>query len=112
MPIQHWSDQIWVVQLLDEPALSEDLTSLRMQAESASDYPDAVIDLSGVTVMTSSHLSHLLRLRKAAIDHDAHLRLTAVPDSVWVVFLTTGLDKMFEFAPDVPTALAGLQLNQ
>ena len=57
-------------------------------------------------------LSQLLRLRKAAIDGNAKLLLASIPDSVWAVFLTTGLDKVFEFARDVATALASLQIDR
>ena len=32
-------------------------------------------------------------------------------DIIWAVFMTTGLDKVFEFTPDVPTALAKLQMG-
>lgn len=112
MPIQKWSELIWVVQLSDEPALSDDLMALLHEARIAESSPHAVIDFSAVTQLNSSNLSQLLRLRKQAIDHDVKLKLAAAPDSVWVVFMTTGLDKVFDFAPDVSTALAGLQLEQ
>ncbi len=112
MPIQKWSPDIWVVQLADEPALSEDLNALAAEAARAESYPHAVIDFAAVRTVNSSNLSQLLRLRKQAADGDAQLKLAAIPDPVWVVFMTTGLDKVFHFAPDVPTALAGLQLDE
>jgi hypothetical protein len=31
---------------------------------------------------------------------------------VWSAFLVTGLDKVFEFADSVPTALAALQISR
>jgi len=34
-----------------------------------------------------------------------------VCDEVWSVLMVTGLDKVFRFAPDPMTALAGLQLE-
>lgn len=112
MPIEKWSERIWVVHLADEPALSEELAALKHEAAQAEAYPDCVIDLAGTTMLGSSNLSQLLRLRKHAIDHDSGLKLAALPDAVWVVFLTTGLDKVFDFAPDVPTALAALRLDE
>lgn len=112
MPIQEWSDQIWVAQLGNEPALSEDLLNLKDRAEQTQPTPDMVVDLSGVSQVNSSNLSQLLRLRKLAIDRAAKLRLAGPPDSIWAIFLTTGLDQLFEFAADVPTALAGLQINR
>lgn len=112
MPIQKWSEQIWVVQLSGEPMLSEDLISLPQQAYGGDDAPHCVISMEDVAHLNSTNLSQLLRLRKAATDHGAKLVLATVPDAVWVVFLTTGLDNIFEFAPDVATALASLQLSQ
>jgi anti-anti-sigma regulatory factor len=52
-----------------------------------------------------------LRLRKAITDRKAQLRLTAPGDPVWAVFLTTGLDKVFQFSHDTTTALAELQIG-
>ena len=112
MSIQKWSDEIWVAQLSNEPAFSEDISALQHEIDQGKSIPHTVVDLSAVTHLNSSSLTNLLRLRKWAIDNDRKLRLAAMIDSVWVVVLTTGLDKIFEFSPDVPTALAGLQLDQ
>lgn len=112
MPIQRWSDQIWLVTLGNEPALSEDLIGVRDQAKSSDNAPDIVLDLAGVTQLNSSNLSQLLRLRKLAIDRDTRLKLAAISDGIWAVFLTTGLDKLFDFAGDVTTALAALQIER
>ncbi len=112
MPIQMWSDRIWLTQLGNEPILSEDLTNLRERANKADPTPDMVLDFSEVTHLNSSNLSQLLRLRKLAVDRGVRLLLAAPPDSVWAVFLTTGLDKVFEFVVDVSTALAGLQVDR
>jgi hypothetical protein len=35
-----------------------------------------------------------------------------VSDQVWSIFLVTGIDKLFRFAPDPMTALAGIQLEE
>ena len=112
MPIQRWSEKIWVVQLADEPALSEELHNVRTQAAKTEPSPDLVLDMSAVHIVNSSNLAQLLRVRKLAIDSDTRLRLAAPTDPVWAVFLTTGLDKVFEFAQDVPTALASIQIEQ
>ena len=112
MSIQQWSDQIWLVKLGNEPSLSDDLISAKDQAERAQKMPDIVLDLSGVSQLNSSNLSQLLRLRKLAIDCDGRLKLAGISDSIWAVFLTTGLDKVFDFAEDVSTGLAGLQIDQ
>lgn len=111
MPIQQWSDRIWVVKLADEPALSEDLSMAITQSRASARMPDIVLDLSSVKQVNSTNLSQLLRLRKLTLDRDAQLRMAAPSDTIWAVFLTTGLDKIFEFAQDVPTALASIQMR-
>ena len=111
MPIQEWSDQIWVVRLLDEPAFSDELRPLidRMLAPDAC--PALIIDLSEVSQINSSNLSQLLRLRKAVADRDTELKIAGPTNAVWSVFMMTGLDKVFHFTSDTSTALAELQLH-
>jgi len=111
MPIEQWSDKIWLVQLDDEPALSEDLNHVKEKVQTAKVMPDVVLDFSDVSHMNSSNLSQLLRLRKEAIDRNSKLKITGLSDPIWAIFLTTGLDKVFEFAANVPLALAGLQIE-
>jgi len=111
MPIQKWSDTIWLAQIGEEPGLTEDLVSLKEALSHADPVPDVVLDLAGVRQINSSNLSQILRIRKMTVDKDARIVLTGLPDSVWAVFLTTGLDKIFEFAPDVSTGLATLQIG-
>lgn len=112
MSIQKWSDRIWVVNLEDEPALSDDLMSVREEAAAHNPVPDLVLDFAQVAQINSSNLSQLLRLRKLMVDQGRKLRLAALSDSIWAVFLTTGLDKVFEFTPDVAMALASLQIDE
>ena len=111
MSIQKWSEKIWVVRLNDDPAFAEDMDQLAEYALSPDRFPHIVLDFSAVGIICSSNLSALLRLRKSANDREAQLRLTTVSDSVWGVFLTTGLDKVFYFTQDTPTALAELQMK-
>lgn len=111
MPIQRWSDDIWVGQLTEEPGFSEDMRNLHDQLERCDPTPNVVIDLSGVRMVNSSNLAQLLRVRKLAIDREIHLRLAGPNDAIWAALLTTGLDKVFEFAEDVPSALAAIQMK-
>lgn len=110
MPIQHWNENIWLAQLPEEPALSDELRQLIKSLSDASPRPHLVIDLSQIKRINSSHLAELLRVRKLCIDGDTHLRLAAPTNAVWAVILTTGLDKVFEFNEDVSTALAAVQM--
>jgi len=109
--IQKWSDQIWVVRLNDDPAFTEDMEHLADRACAPDRMPDLILDLSAVAHIGSSNLSAMLRLRKSVIDRETRLRLTAPPDPVWAVFLTTGLDKVFQFSHDTSTALAEFQIG-
>lgn len=112
MPIQQWSDNIWLAQLANEPMLSEDLTAIADKAQHTEPPPHIVLDFTAVGMINSSNLSQLLRIRKLANEGGSKLRVAGLRDGVWVVFLTTGLDKLFEFTGDVPTALAGLQIGE
>lgn len=112
MSIERWSERIWVIKLHEEPAFSEDISSLLDAINHNGQTPDLVIDLASMQQLNSSHLSRLLRVRKVMVDREAKMRLAGPPNSVWAVFLTTGLDKVFEFSPDVGTALAGLQMSR
>ncbi|WP_428389523.1 STAS domain-containing protein [Mucisphaera sp.] len=112
MSIQEWSAGIWLVTLSDDPSFVEVLDTLHVRLQKCEAVPHVVLDMSGVSHLNSSNLSQLLRLRKVVADHDSKLRLAAPPDSVWAVFIATGLDKVFEFATEPSTALAGLQLDE
>lgn len=106
-----WSDDIVVADLADEPALSDELGTLaeRLDAEQAS--PHMVLNFSRVSYINSSNLAQLLQLRKKLGEKGKQLKLCSVNDEIWSVMLVTGLDKVFRFAPDPMTALAGLQLE-
>ena len=107
-----WSDQIAISDLSDEPQLSEELSSIieRLEAEE-SPAKSVVLNFTSVTYVSSSHLAQLLRLRKALVEDGKGLVLCSVSDNIWSVFLMTGLDRVFRFAPDPLTALATLQLE-
>ncbi len=112
MAVQNWSDNIVLAELQDDPAFSDDLNGLCEQAEGTRDF-DVVLDFAGVNYLNSSNLAKLLRLRKqVTISNQRRLLLCRVNTHVWGVFLTTGLNRTFEFADDVSVALAQLQLGR
>ena len=110
MAIQDWSDRILLVELLAEPHFTEDLNALEERVTEP--IHDVVLNLSHIRSLNSSNLAHLLRVRKLLTRGDRQLRLCGLHDSVWSVFLVTGLDKVFCFAEDVASALASLQINR
>ncbi len=109
MAIQNWSDDIMVVELADDPQVTDELTSL-MEAL-AKDPRHVVLNFAGVGFINSSDVAKLLRLRKTMINAGRKLLLCEVNTQVWGVFLVTGLDKIFDFTNDISTALASLQLG-
>lgn len=108
-----WSDNIITADLADEPELSEELNELYNQlTERAVDsVPNVVLNLGGVSYLNSSNIAQILRIRRRLIEAHRSMKLCAVADGVWSIMLLTGLDKVFEFAPDKSTAIAALQLE-
>jgi len=107
-----WSSNIVLAELNDEPALSDDLGDIIDRVQTFKETsPHVVLNFGQVTYINSSNLAQLLRLRKVLTERDGKLKLCSVCDQVWSVFMVTGLDKVFRFAPDPMTALAGLQLE-
>ena len=112
MPIEAWSDEITIAELGDEPAFSEDMSSLMQRLDADQDeIPDMIVNLSSVTYLNSSNIAQLLRLRKKLNTAGRNMRICAVENQVWGVLMITGLDKIFDFTDDVTTALASLQLT-
>ncbi|MFO0830098.1 MAG: STAS domain-containing protein [Phycisphaerales bacterium] len=112
MAVQRWSDQIAIVEFSDEPQFSEDVSAfLRLLDDEEGLEPSAVFDLSHVSYLNSSNVAQLLKLRKRLHGAGKSLRLCGVGDPVWGLLMLAGLDKLFQCAPDVGTALASLQLE-
>ncbi len=110
MGIQEWSEQILVVDLSDDPLLSDDLDAL-VDFIDTHGPRDVLIELRGASYINSSNIAKLLKIRKQAESTGRQLRLCEIPDSVWSVFLVTGLDNIFDFSDSVSTALAELQME-
>jgi anti-anti-sigma factor len=110
MPIEKWSDQVNVVRLLEDPQFTDDLQSLEDQIEKTAG--STVLDFSQVGYINSSNIARLLRLRKRVISADLKLILCGIATQLWGTFLSTGLDKVFEFSDNVATALATLQMGE
>jgi anti-anti-sigma factor len=106
-----WSDTILIANLADEPALSDELSLICDKVEATRTPPHAVLDFAEVSYINSSNIAQLLRLRKLLDASGRSMRLSGVTDDVMSVLMVTGLDKIFKFAPDTLTALAGLQLS-
>ena len=109
MSIEHWSDSILRVDLQNDPVFSDDVTALLDQLGDTKDV-DVVLDFAAVDYLNSSNIAKLLKLRKVIITNRRRLVLCGIDTNVWGLFLVTGLDKVFEFADNVATALTSVQL--
>jgi len=109
--IENWSDSILIVQLQDDPAFTDDLSALFDQLN-GNEKTDVVLNFAGVNYLNSSNIAKLLKLRKRIHATRGRLVLCGIETNVWGLFLTTGLDKVFEFADSVSTGLAAVQIGE
>jgi len=110
MGIQDWSENVILVNISPEPDMCDELktvTDMARQRKKCS----VVIDFSEVDIVTSSSLAQLLRLQKSLDDLNQQLILCGTSKRTRSIFEITGLDKVFEFAENTFTALAGFQLT-
>jgi anti-anti-sigma factor len=109
MGIQNWSENVILVNLAEEPYLGEELqTTLGMLANKQE--CDVVVDFSGTSLITSSSLAKLLKLRKTVVENKQKLILCGAKPQTMGIFRLTGLDMVFRFVSDQLVALASLQM--
>ena len=112
MTIENWSEQIIVGELQDDPAFTDDMTTVLEQVQ-ADPNLNVVLNFAGVHYLNSSNIAKLLRLRRSVIvTNQRKLKLCAVGTQVWGLFLVTGLDKVFDFVDSVAEALASVQIER
>ena len=109
MAIQHWSDDITVAELADDPEFTDEMEALTNDL--AERPADVVLNFGPVSFLNSSNIAKLLRLRRQMLNSQKQLILCAINSQVWGVFQAMGLDKIFESTDDVATALATVQLS-
>ena len=108
-----WSDDIVMVDLADDPQLSDELSAIidRVASTETDAVPHVVLNMALVGYIKSSNLAQLIKLKKLVHDVGRELKLCAVDSRVWAVMTVTGLDKLFDVSPDPMTALASIQLG-
>lgn len=109
MGIQHWSEDIILVELPSEPEMEDELLNVK-EIILGRDECSVVIDFECIKTITSSNLSSLMQLRKVLSDRKDRLIFCSVPASIKGVFDVTGLDGVFELADDKFLALATLDM--
>jgi anti-anti-sigma factor len=111
MPVQQWSDRVLLGDMANDPQFTDDVNAIIEQV-TENPQTDVLINLAEVSFLNSSNIAKLLKLRKAVqVTNQRKLKLCGVNTQVWGVFLVTGLDRIFEFADDVPSGLASLQMS-
>jgi len=111
MTNQQWSDQILVVEMGDDPQFTDKLNNLTLRLERNPSL-DVVLDMREVSQIYSSNISQLLRVRAAVIANKRRLFLAATRTQVWGVLQEISLDKKFDVADDVASALTSLEMNR
>lgn len=117
MPID-WNDNIVLAELADEPELAEELSAIfaRLTDKPAvggdsTRLPSVVLNFASVSYLNSSHIAALLRLRKRLLESGSGMVLCSLNDEIMSMIGLTGLEKVFQFAPDTMTALARVQID-
>jgi len=109
MSIQNPPEDLIVANLPSkEPQIADELESLNKTIGNNPDC-DVIIDFSRVEIITSSSLSNLLILRNLLSKSGRRLILCNVVVVTKCIFNVAGLDEIFEFADDKPTAVATVQ---
>ena len=112
MPFEQWSESVILAELADDPQFTDDLTAIIEQCTDNTRL-DVLLNFTNVGYLNSSNIAKLLKLRKLVqVNNRRRLKLCGISTHVWGVFLVTGLDKIFDFADDVATGLAGLQMHK
>jgi len=110
MSIQQWSENIILADLENDPQFTDDMNNLLEMVENRNDV-DVILDFRDVEFLNSSNIAKLLKLRKqVTINNNRQLKLCGISSHIWGVFLVTGLDKIFNFADEVSSALTDLQI--
>jgi len=109
MAVEKWSKSIVLAHLGNDPQFSDEIESIMSMIPPSS---SAVLDFAAVHFVNSSNIAELLRLRHRIADENGKLILCNIAKPIWSTFLITGLDKIFEFGEDVPTALAAIQMKE
>jgi anti-anti-sigma factor len=109
MSVENWSKSIVLAHLGSDPQFSDELETIIERVPPAR---SVVLDFAAVHFVNSSNIALLLRLRHKTTEQNGKLVLCNIAKAIWSTFLITGLDKIFEFGEDVPTALAGIQMDE
>ncbi len=108
MSLQRWSENVVLVELAAEPKTAEEIEEVISYVR---EYDDCgvVMDFQHVTILTSTALASLLRLKKLLESCERRLLLCSVSQATRGIISVTGLDDFFDIAKDRFDALATVQ---
>ena len=108
MGIQDWSENVTLVELQAEPGTGEQVEEVIRHVRDRGNC-GVVMDFSNVTILASTSLAGLLRLRKLLDDCGQRLLLCSVGSGTKGIISVTGLDDVFEIMDDRFDALATVE---
>ncbi len=108
MSVQTGGEGVVLVDFHSGLDLAEELPHVAQLVRERADC-DVIVDFSEVTVLNSSHLAFLLRLRQLLQDRGHRLVLCNVGRLTIGIFSVTGLDTVFEIATGRSDAVAMVQ---
>jgi anti-anti-sigma factor len=108
MTIQNSTEGVVFADLPEEPALEEELSEVT-RLVGAAVACDVVMDFSQVTVLSSTCLAALLRLRNHLQEHGGRLVLCNIGVATRSILSATGLAETFETAGNKLDALAAVR---
>ena len=112
MSISEWSSVVTVVELQDEPILSDDLTEVIDRVSDCEDSPPGVVlSFANVSYLNSSNLARLLELRKTLLDLHGGLRLCELDETLLELFRVTGLNRIFSIDDTMTASLAMINMT-
>ncbi len=108
MSVQTSGEGVVLVDLGQGSDLAEELQNVTRLVEERAGC-DVIMDFAQVTLLGSSQLACLLRLRRLVQGHGRRLVLCNVGRLTMGIFSVTGLDAVFEMAADQAAAAATVQ---
>ena len=104
MGIQHFSDNVLLVRLPEQPQQGDELEEVSNVLSEEFDR-DVIVDFCEVKLLTSEMLCRLIVLERLLMRLGRVLILCNISGDIKHVFIRTGLVSIFEFAKDEHSAL-------
>ena len=113
MWIEHLSDNSFVIFIAVSrgPELQRELEIINEIVRGRDDC-NVIISLANIEILTSSSIYHFVTLHNSLSNSGRRLVLCRVSLPTKGIFITLGLDSLFDFVDDVFAALAAIQNSQ